>query len=104
MSSIGSINAKGKSGVPYSFALYPMNTDFKPLGAVYIFLRGNDPVYVGVTKDLSTRFDGHHKAREILRHRADRLGILLEANESRRLAIEADLLANYAWPCNERAA
>jgi hypothetical protein len=100
MASLGNINATGKSGKQYSFALYSLNTDFEALGAVYIFLRGTDPVYVGETSDLSERFDGHHKAQEIRVHCADRIGVLLEGSGDRRLAIESDLLRNYTWPCN----
>src|SRR4051812_18885693 len=101
MASIGNITARGgKSGNQYSFELYSLQTDFNPLGAVYIFLSGSAPVYVGETGDLSERFDGHHKAEEIRRHSADRIGVLVESNPQRRLQIEADILAAYQWPCN----
>jgi hypothetical protein len=100
MASIGNINAQGASGAQYAFSLYPLNTDFKPLGAVYMFLKGDVPVYVGETRDLSQRFDDHHKADEIRSHLADRIAILVESDGGRRLYIEADLLRNYRWPCN----
>lgn len=100
MASIGNISAQGSSRTQYNFALYPIDTDFKPLGGVYIFLRGKEPVYVGQTGDLSGRFDDHHKAVAIERQGANQIGILLEANERKRLQIESDLLGNYNWPCN----
>src|SRR4051812_34485765 len=101
MASIGNVTARGgKSGNQYPFELYSLQTSFNPLGAVYIFLSGTSPVYVGETGDLSDRFDAHHKADEIRRHRADRIGVLVENDPERRLQIEADLLAGYHWPCN----
>lgn len=100
MANLGRITAQGVSGAQYQLGVYSMETTFKPLGGVYCFLCGNDPVYVGITGDLSTRFSGHHKESEILRHRADRIAILLEQDEQRRLQIERDLLKAYRWKCN----
>lgn len=95
-----SITAKGVSGFDYRFHLYPIGTSFKPLPGVYVFLKGGDPVYVGETADLSERFDNHHKAMAIRRHGANQIGVLVESNGERRLAIERDLLGGYHWPCN----
>jgi hypothetical protein len=100
MATVGNITAHGKSGTPYPFRLYSLDTRFKAIGGIYIFLCGQTPVYCGQTGDLSTRFDGHHKAAEISLHRADCIGVLVEEDEDRRLAIERDLLENYMWPCN----
>jgi len=100
MASIGNITAKGRSGRQYQFELYGLDTTFKQVGGVYVFLRGSDPVYVGHTGDLSERFDGHHKAAAIRAKGADRIGVLVEGSEQRRLAIESDLLGGYQWPCN----
>lgn len=100
MGKITDVNATGRSGNSYSFRVYSLDTTFKNLPGVYIFLRGSQPVYVGETEDLSSRFDGHHKATAIQREGADRIGVLVESDDNRRLAIERDLLANYKWPCN----
>lgn len=100
MATLGNINAQGASGAQYQFALYAIGTKFKPLPAVYVFLNGNNPVYVGETADLSERFDYHHKAQEIRVNGADRIGVMIQHDGRRRLAIERDLLLNYRWPCN----
>lgn len=82
--------------------MYSLDTTFKSLPGVYIFLKSsnNNPVYVGETGDLSSRFDDHHKAAAIRNLGADRIGVLVEQNDAQRLAIERDLLTNYNWPCN----
>lgn len=95
-----SITAKGVSGCDYKFRLYPIGTSFKPLAGVYVFLKGSSTLYVGETADLSERFDNHHKAVAIRRHGGNQIGILVESNDQRRLAIERDLLGGYHWLCN----
>lgn len=101
------VTLKGKSGNTYNFDVYPWGTSFKPLGAVYVVLKklsnGNfDLIYIGQTEDLSTRFDDHHKQSCFDRNGKTHIGIHLESSEKRRLAIEADLLANYNTPCNDK--
>ena len=100
MSSIGNITARGRSGTTYNFDLYPLGTAFKALPGVYVILQTTNPIYVGQTGDLSERFDNHHKASEIARYRADRIGVLVERSAERRLAIEQDLRSAYNWPAN----
>jgi hypothetical protein len=102
VSKICDVDAVGRSGNKYAFQVYSLDTTFKSLPGVYIFLSSSNhnPVYVGETGDLSCRFDDHHKAGPIRQHGADRIGVLLEQDAERRLAIERDLLSNYNWPCN----
>jgi hypothetical protein len=98
----------GKSGTKYTFEMYPLDTSFRVVGGVYIITKrtvvsaggSHSLIYVGHTGNLSERFDDHHKADCFKRHGANCIGVLLEENEQRRLAIEADLLKAYDWPCN----
>lgn len=107
-SKIEDLTLTGASGMKYTFQMYPWNTEFKALGGVYVITKrtpstsgGNHSlIYVGQTGDLSVRFDNHHKADCFNRHGTNCIGVLLEENEQRQLAIEADLLAAYDWPCN----
>lgn len=105
MAKVETVTAAGASGSNYSFDVYPWGTAFRPLGAVYLVLRRNangryDILYVGQTGDLSERFDQHHKQGCFDRNQRTHIGILLEGNELRRLAIERDLLGNYQTVCN----
>ena len=104
-SNSSTIIMQGRSGATYEFTVYPWGTPFKPLGGVYSVLRARtdgryDVIYVGQTGDLSERFDDHHKAGCFSRERARRIGVHVESEEQRRLAIESDLIANYNPPCN----
>lgn len=96
----------GASGGAYEFDVYPWDTSFKPLGAVYIVLKKPPSnfsiLYIGQTGDLSTRFDDHHKQVCFDQNGKTHIGIHPESNKSIRLVIEADLLTNYLLVCNDQ--
>jgi len=108
MSHIEDLTLTGKSGTNYTFQMFPLDTQFKALGAVYVITKRTQGsnggthslIYIGQTGDLSTRFDDHHKEDCFKRHGANCIGVLLNESEDRRLEIEMDLLAAYHWPCN----
>ena len=100
---------KGKSGTPYTFELYTLDSNFEKDSAVYIFTRRyqhdeenvkHDKIYIGQTKDISQRFDNHHKADCIDKHKANCIGIHW-CDESDLEEIERDLLLNHKTKCNE---
>ncbi len=76
------VTATGKSGTTYTFTVYDLATTFRPIGGVYLFLKNRNPVYVGQTGDLSTRFDNHHKASEITRNGASCIAVLVVGHRS----------------------
>lgn len=101
-----SVSLTGASGHSYNFEVFPWQTQFNRVGAVYCVLKrkpeGNYTIlYIGHTGDLSTRFDDHHKQLCFDRNRKTHIGIHPEPTESRRLAIERDLLGNYNPLCND---
>ncbi|MHB1862232.1 MAG: GIY-YIG nuclease family protein [Gemmatimonadaceae bacterium] len=93
---------KGRSGATYGFTVYPIDTKFKAVGAVYTILQSSSDgiIYIGQTGDLSERFDDHHKATCFARHGASFIGVHGETSERNRLAIETDLVQHYGPPCN----
>jgi hypothetical protein len=99
----------GQSGENYSFTVYPINTRFRAVGAVYIFSKRTISngsathrfIYIGETGDLSTRFDNHHKANCIAKNEANCISIHLEDSDDRRLEIETDLCRLHDTPCND---
>jgi len=99
------ITLKGASGQSYDFDVYPWNTSFKAIGAVYTVLKRNAPnfsiLYIGQTGDLSERFDNHHQRSCFDRNGKTHIGIHLESSESRRFDIETDLVRNYSPTCND---
>lgn len=99
-------SAKGVSGIQYEFELYDFPPHFKKhIGAVYIISKdtndGNHkPIYIGITEDISERFDNHHKMDRILKYDPTHIGIYFESNEQKRLEIETDLIKGLKPPCN----
>jgi hypothetical protein len=93
----------------YSFVVYPINQEFRAVGAVYFITKrtansdgtGNHKfIYVGQTGDLSTRFDDHHKDACFTKHGANCISVHLNNSESQRLNIETDLCRLHNPPCN----
>lgn len=90
--------------------LYPLDTSFKALGAVYFVTRrvpkpegggSHTYLYVGETGDLSTRFDDHHKQTSFDQHNANCIGIHLDSSQKSRLSKESDLHLGHEWLCND---
>lgn len=110
MPKLGTILFTGTSRQKYRFNVYPFDTAFNDIGAVY-FVTKRTPkakggathtyIYIGQTDDLSTRFNYHHKAACFKREEANCICIYQEDDEQRRLEIESDLLGNYDPPCND---
>jgi predicted GIY-YIG superfamily endonuclease len=97
--------AVGASGSEYPFWVYPWGTTLKPTAGVYLVLRRESDgkytiLYVGQTADMSERFDAHHKEPCFTRNGVTHLAARLENFETKRLAIEADLVQNYRPCCN----
>ncbi len=99
---------KGQSGNEYEFKLYTLDTVFKAVGGIYVFVELNEHntkckrIYCGKTDNLSTRFHNHHKKDEIEEKRANAIGIYREDTEEQRKNIEIDILKGNYFPCNEQ--
>jgi len=109
MAAVGNLTLTGASSASYTFEIYPWNTPFNPVAAVYVVTKGflakdggfrHSILYVGETGSLSERFANHHKADTMQRHQANHITVLLERNPEIRLRIEADLIDAYNPPCN----
>lgn len=109
MSSIANLSLTGESGNKYQFSVYPFDTNFKSVGAVYAITRrtvkadGNGDhavIYIGETEDLGDRFDNHHKAGCFDRHNANCICIHRDDGARSRLAKEADLIKAESPACN----
>lgn len=108
MSKIGTIILTGCSGNEYSFDIYSFNTTFKPLSGIYYISKRNQKrehtaIYLGITDDLSSRFNNHHKGDCFVKNGANCISILLENSKERREEIEKDILCNYNFPCNDKS-
>ncbi len=108
MAPIGTMTIKGKSGTSYVFNVYNIPVTFTANGGVYFYTKviPNDTshyyVYIGITENLNTRFNKHHKEDDIKKAGATHLSILWEENEEKRIAIEKDILGNVNTICNDQ--
>ena len=99
------VTLQGKSGRSYDFDVYPWNTSFNRIGAVYAVLKRNASnftiLYIGQTNDLSERFDSHHKQGCFNHNGKTHIAIHPESSEPHRFDIETDLARKYSPTCND---
>ena len=108
MAELGKIDFRGLSGAVYGTTAYALDQPFNAVGAVYIitkrYVQGGityfKPLYVGVTGDLSTRFNDHHKDACFTRNDANSICIHRDENEKSRFAKETDLIQQWNPTCN----
>ena len=112
MSKIEDFAFYGASGGQYIFQVYPIGTEFKDIGAVYIFTRReinsrggviHNLLYIGRSNSLPRRLTSlHHKWEGVLRNRGNCVCVYSESNDSDRNRIEDDLIRKYLPPLNMR--
>lgn len=106
MAKIGTVLLEGCSGKTYNFDIYLIGTNFRVLGAVYFISKREDGnhqrIYLGITEDLSTRFDNHQKQDCFEKHNANCISIHLNESKEQRELIEKDILCKYSFPCNDQ--
>lgn len=109
MAKLGTISFEGASGKTYEFNVYPWDTSFKAIGAVYVVTRRekredtwwHTRIYIGQTGDLSERFDNHHKAECFEENNRNCICVHREDVEAKREEIEKDLLDNLSTKCQD---
>lgn len=103
---------KGKSGNTHSFEIYSLDTTFNKIAGVYVFTNrskqsdgtySHSIIYCGITNDLSTRFNRHHKEADIKKQNANCICVMAVSDEKQRTSIEADILMckDNKFPCND---
>jgi hypothetical protein len=109
LAKISKLKLKGKSGEEYAFSVYPLDQGFKAVGAVYAVTRrhknkkgeySHDVIYVGETRNLSERFEDHHKIDCFKEHDANCICVHRDDDSDSRLAKEDDLVKQHNPDCN----
>lgn len=110
MSKIEDFAFYGASGHQYIFQVYPIETEFKDIGGVYIFTRReintrggatHNLLYIGQTISLPIRLNRlHHKWEAVFRNRGNCVCVYSELNNRNRNRIESDLICKYEPPLN----
>jgi hypothetical protein len=110
MAKLADYPVTGKSGAKYTFEVYHKDSSWNEVGAVYLVTKrtikpdgGGEHmhIYVGQTENLKERFANHQKEECFASHGANCVCVSQVSSEQSRLAIEADILAEGKWPCND---
>jgi len=109
----GNITFVGKSGERYPFEVWPLETRFRPLAAVYFVTKraygsdtyrraSHDAIYIGRTEDLAGSLADPAALARYAKFGANCVCTLVIEGLERGLAVEQDLLAQYSTHCNHR--
>lgn len=97
----------GQSGAAYDYTVYPLDTEFRPLAGNYIYAGRSEagewvPVYVGQTRDMHQRLEGHEKLQPAIEHGATHIHMhYCEKGQAARCTEEHDLILRWQPVCNE---
>ncbi len=105
------ISFSGASGQPYRFQIWPMETRFKPMAAVYFVTHrayrnrtyhtaSHDVIYIGHTDNLAKAFGTAAQPACFVKHEANCVCVLPLADPARRIAVVEDLLGMHTTHCN----
>jgi len=108
----GNINFTGKSGKPYSFQVWPIDTRFKPVAAVYLVTKrayrnrtyntaSHDAIYIGQAASLADAFGAAVSLERFLKHEANCVCVHPLADPEQRIAVAEDLLGTHSTYCND---
>lgn len=88
----------------WDFEVLSTESDFPPVGAVYIFTRIKagrwEPLYVGKAKDLDSRMSGHEKWQQALSLGMAHVHVCRLSREADRVALEQALIDEFDPPLN----
>lgn len=110
MSKIADATFEGSNG-SYCFGVYPVDTSFKAVGAVYIFTQRTEDaagkgthsfLYIGQTDSLADRLPRHEKWPCARRNGVNCICVHVDNDEGSRLYKETDLRAANNTPCNDQ--
>ena len=110
----GSVFFGGKSGEKYHFQVWPLETRFKSVAAVYFVTKRaydnstyrracHDGIYIGQTENLSGSLAAEAQLERFRKFGANCVCVYLLPDEERRIAVEQDLLAAHSTHCNQQA-
>lgn len=106
---MSTLKLEGQSGKEYQFEIHKLGGNLPAVEAVYAVTKQypkngrhyHTVLYIGQTSDLQERFESHHKEDCFEANGANCVCVYRESNESSRLEIEKDLVANYNPKCND---
>ena len=108
----GNISFAGTSGRQYAFQVWPMDTRFKPVAAVYFVTKrayrnrtyhtaSHDAIYIGQTDSLADAFSNTASLERFQKFEANCVCVHPLADPAHRIAIVQDLLGVHSTYCND---
>ena len=110
MPKIATAEFMGKNDKKYSFYVYPFDTNFKEIPAVYIVTNRHKNkegkyrhtiIYVGKTDNLKECFENHYKTPCFIRNMANVICVNSFKNEIERLDVKDDIIKGNSTLCND---
>jgi len=108
MSQERTINWPGQSGKQYKYWIHAIGTTFKEEPGNYIYAKETQPgswksCYIGQTKNLNERLEGHEKEACAKKQGATHIHAHTTGNgEAGRRTEEKDLILKWQPPCNDQ--
>lgn len=99
------MNASGTIEIAgYTFDIYANDTNFKDVGAVYIFMQlPRNLLYIGQTESLEQRIPNHEKWSCVTNHGVTGIAVHQDENANSRLVKETEIRNAYPdTPCNDQ--
>jgi hypothetical protein len=102
------VNWKGKSGTAYPYKIHPIEDEFRPLPANYLYAFKTEdgqwvPIYIAQTRDLHQRLEGQGKLDDAKRNGATHIHVHVSTQgQAARCSEERDLVDQWQPVCNER--
>ena len=100
------LDFKTVDGKKYKFNVYPKNTSFRDIVAIYAFLKhdatGWYVLYIGQSTELGTRIANHNKWLEVNRLGCTHIGVCSKISLLSLDEVEKALIEFYRPRCNER--
>lgn len=110
MTKLATASFTGKSGKEYSFNVYPFDTNFKEIPAVYIVTNRHKNkedkyrhtiIYISHTDNLKKCFENHDKTACFRRNMANVICVNSFRDEEERLNVEDDLIKGNSSICKD---
>jgi hypothetical protein len=101
-----SLKWPGESGKEYRYDIYPLGVTFKAVPGNYIYAKETDggcwvPVFIGQTRDLNQRLEGHEQQEHAIQNGATHIHVhVATVTQAARCEEEHDLVIRWQPFCN----
>jgi hypothetical protein len=101
------LNWPGESGKEYRYEIYPLDVPLRAVPGNFIYAKECDggywvPVFIGQTRDLNQRLEGHEQQEHAIQNGATHLHVhVSNVTQAARCDEERDLVIRWQPVCND---